>query len=216
MKSEISPQVSHESPIFTMPVFSKNESLLGIGKLRRNYTSPSLIKGTRKFISASKTGKLLPSCGCPHVLIADDDPFQEFYYEVLFQKSLKLKGLVSEKEKLNFDLYRSGESLLEKYLKVKCCDCDTHMMIIIDFNMGNEKLNGIETALSLRKHGYKGIIILRTSEEFSDLCKWYPNLPSLLENKAIDCVLEKNNHITTKKTVQDLLEKEVVKKPLRQ
>jgi len=61
--------------------------------------------------------------------------------------------------------------------------------------MGDKKLNGVETALELRKHGHSGPIVLRTSDKKEDLHQEHKNFNNLLETKAIECCLDKSDHI---------------------
>ena len=153
-------------------------------------------------------GKIPAVCTCPHIFLADDDPFQGFYYETLFQKSLDFEGLAIEKKDFGFDLFKSGEELLTRYQSTKICRCTSRrLMIIVDYNMGKGKMNGIETALKLREIGFAGIIILRTSETDEYLKENHKDLERILERKAVNEILGKNNHNETKERIQRIMGK---------
>lgn len=202
---EASPKVSNECPPLKIRIFPNITSLLSLDSYQISLTSLSSPQSpkTETIISCS--------CQCPHVLIADDDPFQEFYYQNLFLKSMEFNGIAIEKEDFRIEICRSGEELLEKYQKINSCTCDSTMLIITDFNMGNDKLNGIETVLALRKRDYKGLIALRTSETEEDLCAWHPEFASLLENDVINCFLDKADYKKTREATESLLRKASVK-----
>lgn len=148
-----------------------------------------------------------PVCTCPHIFLADDDPFQGFYYQTLFQKSLDFEGLAIEKKDFGFDLFKSGEELLKRYKSTQTCRCSRKLMIIVDYNMGKGKMNGIETALELRKIGFAGIIILRTSETDEYLKENHKDLERILERKVVNEILGKNNHNETKERIQGIMGK---------
>ena len=145
-------------------------------------------------------------CQCPRVLISDDDDFQGFYYRALFKKAVKLPEIV-QKDDEGVRVIKSGEDLLGKYCKQKMCNCKAPKLVITDYDMGESKLNGIETAIKLRKVGYDGPIILRTSETRDKLKKNHPYLSPLLQEKVIDYVLSKNSHQQITEVIHKFYEK---------
>ncbi len=166
----------------------------------------------RIFHSKGTTTPIVPlpkqtksSCQCSHVLLADDDRFQAFYYQTLFQKSLDFDHLSIPREDFRFTMSTSGEDLLEEYKKIQACGCRFLSLIIVDYNMGQGKMSGVETILALRKLGYKGLLILRTSETYEYLRERHPNLDEIIENKTINYLLGKNDHVETKGCIQTLL-----------
>jgi len=178
-----------ESPVAKIPLFKK--------------------KSSRCIFSTQSSSPTLPrktTCQCSHVLLADDDRFQGFYYQTLFQQSLDFDTLSIQKKDFRFSLSVAGEELLEEYQETKSCRCKAPLLVIVDYNMGPGKMNGIETILALRKEGYKGLIILRTSETFEFLIENHPNLNDLLEAKVLNFLLGKNDHRETKNKIQSLLQ----------
>lgn len=211
--NQISPKVPQESPPNRIHIFKNNKSLLGYSNLRR-HTAPVSATLDLKFFDHDhlQLGNLPHTCKCPQVLVSDDDPFQELYYQTLFLKSMELNILTISDQNFTFLICRSGEELIENYLRSKACGCGSNALIITDFNMGRDKLNGIETASTLRKHGYKGPIVLRTSEEIGCFRKEiFGSSMKLMETKIIDYFLEKSNHIKTKNILQELLSKLLIK-----
>jgi len=205
--SEYSPKIALES-INTnrIPLFNNNYSRLVISKvssLPPNTASP-LIKST---IKRSFTEGEIQLCKCPHVLIADDDSFQAFYYQTIFQRSMDFDSFAVTKQDFRLGLYKSGEELLEAYRKVKVCGCKSAMLIITDFNMGEKNLNGIELTSAVRKLDYKGPVMLRTSEKPSDLKREKIDIENLLEKKEINSYIEKQNHNMTKEIIGQFLKK---------
>ena len=63
--------------------------------------------------------------------------------------------------------------------------------MIIDYHMGKEKLNGIDTSFSVRKSRYNGFILLRTSETQESLKFLHENFDELLEDKIISAFVVK-------------------------
>lgn len=166
----------------------------------------------RIFHSKGTTTPLTPlpketanKCQCSHVLLADDDRFQAFYYQTLFQKSLDFDHLSIDKKDFRFTMSTSGEDLLEEFKKIQACKCGFLSLIIVDYDMGRGKMTGVETILTLRKLGYKGMLILRTSETYEFLREKHPYLDDIIENKTINYLLGKNDHMETKGTIQTLL-----------
>ena len=201
--TDISPKVPIEthSPN-KIPVFQMNSSLLGCfdqasisAASFKSLQSPALdsaeIKTNGSFFSS------------PHVLIADDDPFQAFYYSHLFQNSIIFDDLVIEKKDFQHTFFACGEELLTGYQKL----LEGPMFIITDYQMGAKKMNGVDTILALRKLGYKGAIILRTSEKQSELKENHPELEKLLESQQISFLVDKSNHLKMKEIVHMLLKK---------
>jgi CheY-like chemotaxis protein len=104
--------------------------------------------------------KLMP-CGCPTILVSDDDKFQN---DVYIHKLTSYKHFEQE---IEFNI--SGEDLLTKYLLIKHCGCQSIKLIITDFNMGSEGINGIELAVLLREAGYNKTLILRSGDSIEDI-----------------------------------------------
>ena len=180
-----------ESPVSKIPIFQKRSS-------RAIFRTKS--------VSAPTISLKIP-CDCSHVLLADDDRFQGFYYQTLFQQSLHFDPLSIQKKDFRFSLSICGEELLSEFKESKKnCRCKAPLLVIVDYNMGPGKMNGIETILALRKEGYKGLIILRTSETYQFLIERHPNLNDLIESKVLNFLLGKNDHRETKNTIQALLQ----------
>lgn len=147
------------------------------------------------------------SCNCPHVLVADDDAFQHLYYQSLFQKSLDFDGIYISREELRVHLCFSGEELIKKFLEIKECSCNGLLLIITDYQMGPEKLDGVKTSIHLRDVGYVGPLILRTSETQKYLEKQHDDFCKLMELKVINDVLDKSDIQSGKETIQTFLQK---------
>lgn len=94
---------------------------------------------------------------------------------------------------MNIQLSFSGEELLEKLEKIKACGCEKVKLIILDYQMGDNKLNGVATAEKLRENGYKGPTLLRTSEKKEDLYERHTNFDKLVKDKVIDTIIPKND-----------------------
>jgi len=147
------------------------------------------------------------TCSCPHILIADDDSFQHLYYQSLFQKSLDFEGIFVSRENLRVQLFYSGEELLENYNEIQKCGCNELMMVITDYQMGERKMNGVDTCSKLRNVGYKATLLLRTSESFDDLQKNHSNFQLLIQTNVIDALLEKSNIKGGKEIIQSFMNK---------
>ena len=147
------------------------------------------------------------SCSCPHVLIADDDNFQHFYYHTLFQKTFGY-NIADSKEHLHIKLCFYGEELIERFNKIAACGCNKLMLAIIDYSMGDTKLNGVETAIKLRKSGYKGPVILRTSETEEYLNTQHIDLYFLFKTKVISEMVGKDNLKHIKEVIERYIKKD--------
>jgi len=203
--TDISPKVPIEthSPN-KIPVFQMNSSLLGCFDQSSISTAPASFKSLQSPALDSTGIKTNGSFfSSPHVLIADDDPFQEFYYSHLFQNSILFDDLVVEKKDFQHTVFACGEDLLTRYQKL----VEGPLFIITDYQMGAKKMNGVDTILALRKLGYKGAIILRTSEKQSELKENHPELEELLESQQISFLVDKSNHLKMKEIVHMLLKK---------
>jgi len=156
-----------------------------------------------KSFSLTPSRKLSRSdCACAHVLVADDDYFQHLYYYGLFNKSLDLHSIGVEKEDVHIQLSFSGEELLEKLEKIKACGCEKVKLIILDYQMGDDKLNGVATAQKLRESGYRGPTLLRTSEKKEDLCERHENFDILVKDKVIDTIIPKSDSKLGKEMIE--------------
>jgi len=150
--AEASSQIPEEASNFTdVPVFN-NKSAISMG-----YSlSPSPCNRTKRPLSMTwpkKKTTMKLDCECPHVLLADDDNFQRFYYHTLFQRSLEFDGLSIERKDFRFNCLSNGEDLLEKFSKITRCGCNSPLLVIIDYYMGEENLNGVENNFALKKKG---------------------------------------------------------------
>ena len=126
-------------------------------------------------------------CRCPQVLIADDDFFQHFYYQNLFC------ALFGSQEKTIIRLCFSGEELLDKLAKISSCGCNKLKLLIVDYNMGNKKLDGVKTCVQARRLGYKNSIVLRTSETKDYLKARHEDFNLLTQNNTIDEYINKED-----------------------
>lgn len=204
--ADSSPKVPSEPSSSTISNFRMNESLFA--RYQRAYSDPQPRRLIRPLPIPNRLDQSTDngaSCKCPHVLISDDDPFQEFYYQNLFQCSLCFDGLNIEKKDFRLKMFSSGEELVTYFSEICSCTCGTLTMIITDYSMGIGKMNGVETLLAIREKGFKGPIILRTSEDREALNKLHGNFENLLETKEIECLLNKQNHLETKSTIYELL-----------
>jgi len=197
---EFSPIVPIEPRAMTIPTFNLyHQSILSY--TRPSYTNTAILKTSSDISSQTSI-----SCKCPHVLISDDDPFQAFYYQTLFQRSLDFKNLSIQKENFRIKIFKSGEDLLNGFLQSKLCSCQAPLLVISDYSMGPNKLNGVDTISKLRSFGYKGQVILRTSETEESLRKHQKNLGGFLQDKTVNCLLEKSDHRKTKETIETILQ----------
>lgn len=196
-----SPNVPRETHVSRVPIFFSKKSV----SLHEKSAPPAFknIQIANRSLSEGSTYK--KPCQCPNVLVADDDPFEKLYYQMLFKQLDDDEEPQIQKKDLKIQVFTSGEDLLKKYNKLSRCTCGGQALIITDYNMGEENLNGIDIALNLRRNGYKGVIALRTSEEREFLRKTHKDLDDLLSQKVIDCFLEKDSHAKTRETVQKIL-----------
>mmetsp|Transcript_26319 Transcript_26319/g.23194 ORF Transcript_26319/g.23194 Transcript_26319/m.23194 type:complete len:218 (+) Transcript_26319:69-722(+) len=187
----------------------------------RSRSSPQITKGSlqvynlenvkslnclTKYSDAS-TSPSTPTCKCPHVMIADDDKFQHLYYQSFFSRSANFDSTKVNKNDFRFDFSFTGDELIKKYQKLRgSCVWGRPLMMILDFNMGKNAMNGILTAIKLKELGFKGPIILRTSDSYETLIKSHKNLDKLLQSKIIDRVLGKDDLQETKITLQEYLD----------
>jgi len=200
--TEGSPIVPNESQIYGVPVFSNNCPL--------NFAMNELTTRNLRRLSHftfSKSGQVARSsrCRCPHVLVSDDDPFQNFYYETLFQRSISWENILEQNESFRFELFTSGEALLQRFQEINACGCGKTMLAITDYNMGEKRLNGVQTVRLLRKAGFIGSVVLRTSEEREDLTRVHPELTHMLNSEIITSYVEKNNFRKAKDVIQGLV-----------
>jgi len=203
--TEFSPQVAGESPhLNKIPLFLSKRSLSARFISANPPAYPlSLMSASRRAVT--ETNEPYSSCRCPHVLVADDDPIQDFYYINLFQKTLDFDSLTIDKENLKVEVCRSGEELLDKYNQYKACVCGRQVMVITDYYMGEKNLNGVETTLALRMAGFKGPVVLRTSESKEALCRKHVYLSDMLKMKTIDQLINKNSVRKTKEVLENLM-----------
>ena len=198
-----SPKVPSEPHPLPIPLFHSKPSLFRYFKSQErqssfvNFNQPLQIQPFT--FSATNIGCI---CTCPHVLIADDDLFQHFYYENLFQRSIKPSDSLKD---FRVKMFSSGEDLLERLRAFGPCQCGKLALVILDYSMGIDKLDGVQTAFALRRLGYKGRIILRTSEAKEHISLKYPKFEEIMREKVIDILLDKSKHDETKKIIQSFL-----------
>jgi len=144
-------------------------------------------------------------CSCPSILICDDDNFQLIFYSQFFSKLIQSSPLSTE-EKFKIELFDSGEKLLDKYQKIHLCGCEKVLLVISDFHMGEECMNGISTIAELRGRGYSRTIMMRTSETLDSLSKTSVEAPQLIEEHDIN-LLNKSDLEKFQELVQNSLEK---------
>jgi len=158
----------------------------------------------------SLSAPLLSKNTCPytHILVADDDSFQHLYYKILFtSKSPIPTKLFNITKKYKVSLHFSGEELLERYSRVCQClgTCSGVKLIIVDYQMGQDKLNGVEVCKILRERGYKGRLILRTSESKEYLEKKHEDFGVMIRDGTIDALVSKEFIEEGKKTIFEYL-----------
>jgi len=208
VETSTSPQVPSESITNRLPAIQAKRS--AFDKFCFSYSLGYLNEESKpEFTTFSFGERGEKSCNCPHVLLADDDPFQAFYFESLFQKSLDFEGLSVDKKDFRFEAQKSGEELIDRYKKIISCCGQKPLLIVTDYNMGLHKLNGIETCLKIRKCGYKGPLILRTSETQEVLGKLQPDFKEMLKNKTINFFIEKSSHAKTKEILRSILKQDL-------
>jgi len=208
--AEASPVVGKESPIAGVPTFSFQEHscsfvhpLFSFGPAKKVH--PASKFAPRSLSTCNRAESSNESGCCPHILIADDDPFQHFYYQSFFQKTVELDEFNITREDLRIELCQSGEELIEKCEKIINCECENLAIVITDYNMGVDKLNGVETAIGVRKVGYSGSIILRTSETREYLKEKHQDFDELLLAETVDAYVEKEDFIKVKEIVKECM-----------
>ena len=201
--------IAAEPKITVVPVFNFNNSQKLIST--RSSSSQSILpqvhlhaqKRTQPVHDSPLASKA--SCSCPHVLIADDDAFQHLYYQSLLTRSVNIEATLFTKRAFKFEVCFSGEELLEKLRQTRHCGCDRPALIIVDYNMGGDKLNGVQTAIKIRESGYKGPIVLRTSETQEHLRTRHMNFEQMLKDGRINMLMDKKNISESKEAIQKYL-----------
>jgi len=96
---------------------------------------------------------------------------------------------------------------LERYSRVCQClgTCSGVKLIIVDYQMGQDKLNGVEVCKILRERGYKGRLILRTSESKEYLEKKHEDFGVMIRDGTIDALVSKEFIEEGKKTIFEYL-----------
>lgn len=204
--TESSPIVAAESQILEIPVFPNHNSPISFAMNQlttRNLRKISHFAYSKSLIEVTRSS----SCRCPAILVCDDDPFQNFYYETLFQRLISWEGILPQTRNFRFEIYTSGEALLQRFREISSCGCGKTMLAITDYHMGENKLNGVQTVKLLRKAGFTGSMVLRTSEDPEYLCKKHPELMGMLETEVIDSYIEKCNLKQAKDVIQVLVKK---------
>lgn len=132
-----------------------------------------------------------PLKGPYDVMVCDDDPFQHLYYESFFEKkTLSSSDLSINPQKIKLDLSYSGTELLMRFTETSRASVRHPKIVITDLDMGSDQISGIDTAQKLRAAGYKGTIIMRSSEPESSFMSLYSDL---IKNGVIDFYSEKSN-----------------------
>lgn len=142
------------------------------------------------------------SCGCPRILICDDDPFQHLYYFNILSK-LKEEGTIGENFESSFHF--SGESMIQELQKVRKCGCDKPRLIISDFDIGENKNIGVSTCIEARKTGYNGAILMRSANSKEELLRDCPELNRAIESGNITKLISKDDFVHTKSLIQEFL-----------
>jgi len=210
-----SPIVASEPTISRIPSFPKSdlgntrplfhtENLPRIKRLDSR-TISSLLEKSALTKSSSNPESLAGVCTCPHVLIADDDEFQHTYYKILFHQSLNYDGLPITKENIRVQLSFSGESLLDHYKGVAKCQCNNLMVVIVDYHMGDNKLNGVQVCKELRNLGFEGPLLLRTTESENFLLEKHKDFLELIGNKTINALLKKSDSKLGKEAIKSYM-----------
>jgi len=209
------PIVADEPRISLVPIFYTNESkalteLVPASQYKRStlnlktFSTFSTLNVARKD-SKCRTAPAKNHCCCPYILVADDDTFQHLYYKGLFQKALKSEEMSLKSQDLCLCTCFSGEELLEKLNKITECGCGTTRLVIVDYQMGEKELNGVETCIKVRKDGYKGNVLLRTSETEISLKKSHQDLDQLFQENIIDVLVNKSDATFGKKFIQKIV-----------
>jgi len=207
--SQTSPIVPTEPQIVGIPIFPNAHSPLSFAM--NQLTSRSLRRAPEKSSSTSLPDLSRTSvCKCPHILVADDDPFQSFYYETLFLRSMSWEEILESKRNPRYELLASGEELLQRFQQIQACGCGKPLLVICDYNMGHRKLNGVETILALRKRGYTGPVILRTSEDEDYLTGKHSDFIELVNSEVITSYVKKQSFKEAKEAIQRVLKQSVV------
>lgn len=144
-------------------------------------------------------------CRCPTVLVCDDDSFQHVFYVNFFSKMIDKKKLSKPIKDYKLSLHMSGEDLIEAFKRLKECYCPRPSLVITDYNMGSDKMSGVTTAIELRKAGYDGPILLRTSEDKSGILLQHADFDDLLKEGALNNFLDKSDLKSLKEFVQNCL-----------
>ncbi len=82
-------------------------------------------------------------------------------------------------------------------------------LVIVDYQMGKKKLNGVETSLVVRKDGYKGHLLLRTSETKDSLKENHKGFEQLLQKNVINFLVSKSDVTFGDKFIQRLVSEDM-------
>ena len=146
------------------------------------------------------------NCSCPDILFADDDTFEHFYYLTLFTSSMNSTEVSNDNSKFNYNNFKiqalfSGEKLLEALKKILECGCKKLKLIISDYFMGKDKMNGVKVCKSVRDMGYDGYTLLRTSETKTSLHSKHEDLDEMINKDIISRFLMKKDLKATKELI---------------
>jgi len=177
-----------------MPIDSKSNefssqftSIQADGFIKADFSSAFTTALNLKQIASKSAQK----CSCPSILICDDDLFQHMFYAKFFLK-LVSDSLMSTEEHFKIEMFESGEQLLAKYSSVNTCGCKKLFLVITDFNMGHENIDGVQTVDKLLNSGYGGNVVMRTSEDIDELSKKYTKLINMINEQTFS-VLNKSD-----------------------
>jgi len=211
--------VANEPRISFVPFFHTNESkaltwLAGISRHHRFMPNLDTLGklGAIKLFRKETTSTTAPTkgnCLCAHILVADDDAFQHLYYQGALKNALKSEGISLGSQEICLHTCFSGEELIEKLNIMIKCGCSTTKLVIIDYHMGEKKLNGVETAEQVRKDGYKGLLLLRTGETEASLKENHDDFEKLLQEKTIDALVHKADASFGKKFIHRFVSEEM-------
>ena len=177
------------------PIIKK--AALGEASLRIKCTSSAL----NNYLSSSSASPI--TCSCSDILIADDDEFQHQFYKIFFSKTINFSKSAIKTELIKIDYSLGGTDMCRQYTQMKNCSCPRKpKMAIIDYTMGPESLDGVDSARRLRELGFTGTIILRSSDSQSDIKFNHTDFDHLIKTEKINSYVSKANLIAGKQEIQ--------------
>jgi len=209
---ENTPKVGNESGILTVRVLkikqNNSDSKVKASEILEGHKEFEMKRSNLMKYARSEPKEIKTTSGkIFSVLICDDDTFQHLFYQNFFDKIANYDNLSIPKNEFHYDISYSGNELIMKYQKMQKEGIKDPPLVITDYYMGKTNLTGVSTAIELRKIGYKGHIILRTSETREEIIKNNPNFQKLLDEETINCLLDKSNLSASKDILQSYLNK---------